>query len=306
MINQLMEQYYANLVYDQEIQKLRLFLRQKYCCEDDEQLLMEMQKLGRNVNSQQHLTFMFASPLVIQRQNSDDYLEIDQLDWPGEWANLRKALSDNNKAIKTRKICGTLENLQLILDEGTLVLHFSGHGQTEDAFQGSEFREFHNKGDVLILESLVGTQNFLTKNQLREYLHKKMDIKLVFVASCHSEQTGWTFHEAGIGHVICTRRETPIKDAAQKKFTARFYRHLFSDEFSICEAFDKARRFIASDSNPLIADEAYKFIIIRPKDKPYNINNQKAQKDFYEKILRHQHDCPCKSIGAFEKGKLQV
>lgn len=201
--------------------------------------------MDKNLNRQQHLTFMFASPLVIERQGSDDYLEIDQLDCRGEWANLYKALSDNNKAIKIRKICGTLTNLQLILDEGTLVLHFSGHGQMEDALKGSEFKDFHNKGDVLILESEVGTQSFLTKQQLREYLHKKTDIKLVFVASCHSEQTGWTFHEAGIGHVICTRRETPISDVAQKKFTERFYHHLFCDELSICEAFWKAKQFIA-------------------------------------------------------------
>lgn len=112
----------------QKDERMTLFLRRKWCIEDDEQLLMEMQKLEKNANRQQHLTFMFASPLVIERQDSDDYIEIDQLDCRGEWAQLSKALADKHKAIKIRKICGTLPNLRLILEEGTLVLHFSGHG----------------------------------------------------------------------------------------------------------------------------------------------------------------------------------
>lgn len=134
-----------------------------------------------------------------------------------------------------------------------------------------EFKQFRNKGDVLIMEKEDGTQQFLPKLQLQEMLkNRKTNTKLVFVASCHSEQTGWTFHEAGVGHVICTRRETPIKDTAQQKFTERFYQHLFSDEMSICDAFHKAQEHILEHSDPSISREAYKFIIIRPKDKPYN------------------------------------
>lgn len=100
---------------------------------------------------------MFASPLVIQRHNSDDYIDIDQLDCAGEWAKLWKALNTHNTNIRTRKICGTINNLQKILHEGTLVLHFSGHGQMEDDMKTLEFKQYKNKGDVLIMEKDDGT-----------------------------------------------------------------------------------------------------------------------------------------------------
>ena len=54
---------------------------------------------------------MFAAPLAIYKNDSNDYYEIDQLDCKGEWDNLYKALSNNKKQIKIRKICGTQPNL---------------------------------------------------------------------------------------------------------------------------------------------------------------------------------------------------
>ena len=101
---------------------------------------------------------MFASPKIIQRHNSDEFIEIDQLDCAGEWAKLWKGLNMHNTNIKTRKICGTMNNLQQILNEGTLVLHFSGHGQLEDDMRMLEFKQLRNKGDVLIMEKEDGTQ----------------------------------------------------------------------------------------------------------------------------------------------------
>ena len=116
----------------------------KRLIKDEKDFDEQMQMWENNHNKYNHLTFMFAAPLAIHSTSMGRYYDIDQLDCKGEWDNLYKALSDKKKHIKLRKICGTLSNFQSILQEGTLVLHFSGHGETEEKLKGTQFDEFKN------------------------------------------------------------------------------------------------------------------------------------------------------------------
>jgi hypothetical protein len=53
----------------------------------------------------------------------------------------------------------------------------------------------------------------VTASMLTDFLKESVDsLKLVFVASCHSESAGKVFSEAGASHVICIRDEYQILD----------------------------------------------------------------------------------------------
>lgn len=66
-------------------------------------------------------------------------------------------------------------------------------------------------------------------------------LKFVFIATCHSEFAGEIFHNAGVDHVICVRQKDTLLDDAAIFFTKKFYRTLFSEKYTICEAFNWAK-----------------------------------------------------------------
>lgn len=74
-----------------------------------------------------------------------------------------------------------------------------------------------------------GTAHFLTERHIKEFLEdSKCLLDFVFVASCHSEKAGKTFHRAGAKHVICIREDEKISDEAQIEFSIKFYEIIFS------------------------------------------------------------------------------
>ena len=62
----------------------------------------------------------------------------------------------------------------------------------------------------------------------------KTELKLVFVASCHSESTGKVFHKAGVNHVICIKDDHVILDEICQEFVKIFYRACIHDKMKIC------------------------------------------------------------------------
>jgi hypothetical protein len=80
-------------------------------------------------------------------------------------------------------------------------------------------------------------------NKLSELLlSQRTLLKLVFVASCHSESAGRVFFEAGATHVICVRDEYKILDEACHEFVKVFYLTCINTSASICEAFEFAKK----------------------------------------------------------------
>jgi len=55
--------------------------------------------------------------------------------------------------------------------------------------------------------------------------------------SCHSEEIGQAFFDAGVKHVICVQKHRKIEDDAAVFFTKKFYENIFVHGFSTCKAF---------------------------------------------------------------------
>ena len=79
----------------------------------------------------------------------------------------------------------------------------------------------------MIFENEDGMPYHLSTGDLKEMLKNDHEISMVFVASCYSESTGWTFHNAGVKHVICIRKDQYVSDDTAIYFTEEFYVNLF-------------------------------------------------------------------------------
>jgi hypothetical protein len=91
-------------------------------------------------------------------------------------------------------------------------------------------------------------------------------LKFVFLASCHSEFAGFLFHYAGVEHVICVKQNEEIFDQAAIILARHFYYFLFSEQNTVCKAFERARLFLGSNPDKKISREASKFLMIKQSD----------------------------------------
>lgn len=70
---------------------------------------------------------------------------------------------------------------------------------------------------------------------------KPTELQFVYVASCHSEQVGRIFLEAGVPHVICIDQNETILDKAAIEFSKFFYDEVFDTYQNICDAYAYAK-----------------------------------------------------------------
>ena len=133
-----------------------MFLKQKYSIDQDEELLAEIRKLDQVMNSKLHLAFLFASPLVTPFRTGDqiNFMDVSKIDYQKELNVVLAGLRNTNNSIKYRKVCATQHNFINILTEGTIALHFSGHGakNNEENFP----RSLRDEGDFLVFEDEDG------------------------------------------------------------------------------------------------------------------------------------------------------
>lgn len=67
--------------------------------------------------------------------------------------------------------------------------------------------------NYLLFENNVGKSVKMDSETIAKILAEiKTQLKLVFVASCHSESTGKLFKEAGVNHVVCVKNDHVILD----------------------------------------------------------------------------------------------
>jgi len=92
---------------------------------------------------------MFSCPLLIKKtiffknkegvhESKEVFEELEQIDYNTEWVNLKKKLNSMKVGLRVRKVCGTQDNLNQILKQGTMCLHYSGHADLENAFTQAE------------------------------------------------------------------------------------------------------------------------------------------------------------------------
>ena len=128
------------------------------------------------MNSKLHLAFLFASPLVTKCDvNGVEKMEhVTKIDHKREFQTVLKSLKSTGNSIKYRKIPATNHNFLTILREGTLALHFSGHGakNNEENFSRARNPNAVNKGDMLMFEDEDGVASYITEQDLKNYLEK--------------------------------------------------------------------------------------------------------------------------------------
>jgi len=69
------------------------------------------------------------------------------------------------------------------------------------------------------------------------------------VASCHSEDTGQIFIDAGVKHVICVKKAEAVDLSTYRLFLKYFFDFLYKWNYSICYSFKEARKKIKEDSD---------------------------------------------------------
>jgi hypothetical protein len=109
----------------------------------------------------------------------------------------------------------TQKNLSDVLNEGTKVLHYSGHGEL----------------DYLAFEGENGAVHRMQQSALDEMMDvfskKRSRLQLVFLSACHSERIGRdTFVRAGVPHVVAVDASSKVDDKLIIEFTSEFYRYL--------------------------------------------------------------------------------
>ena len=74
---------------------------------------------------------MFSMPLgadVRDKNGEIKHKEMPKIEYRTEYNYVYQSLKSTKKNIKMRKICATKDNLVKVLSEGTVALHFAGHG----------------------------------------------------------------------------------------------------------------------------------------------------------------------------------
>ncbi|ETW02532.1 hypothetical protein, variant 1 [Aphanomyces invadans] len=129
---------------------------------------------------------------------------------------------------------------------GLQVLHFSGHGNDHCVY-------FEDNSGVAVP---------ITPHEVAELLPTPLTLKLVFVASCASENIAQAFVALGVPHVVGTKCNTELEDKAAIAFTRRFYDAL-AQGTTVQKAFDVAKNFVASLPNTRNPDQvAHKFQLL--------------------------------------------
>jgi len=177
---------------------------------------------------------------MLKTSDQKYYDVLPPINFAEEFEQIKNSIEDKQIAFNYRYSVANQKNILKSLRENPVGLHFSGHGfqNTEALFQGDKkgWMKHKNKGDVLIFENENGASDFFFTSDLKKMileikenrnmtsepvtpclqpedneadetaqkdLHLHTDLQFVFVASCHSEQVGRIFIEAGVPHVIC-------------------------------------------------------------------------------------------------------
>ena len=103
--------------------------------------------------------------------------------------------------------------------------------------------------------------------------------------------------------MICVKQNEEIYDKAAIALAKHFYHFLFTEQNTVCKAFERAKLFLSSNPDKKISREAQKFIIIKESDdisdripkKFFDVHSLGVGKQHYAQKRAHE----CKSLSAF-------
>ena len=175
----------------------------------------------------------FASPLVKKFNDystGEERVEMmDLLDFSKEFEGAKAGIKETGNAIKVEVVPATLERFTNCLTEKPIGLHFTGHGIVNSSEEiGLNAMDLRREGNCLVFEKDDGSAHFVSQKKLKDLFEMNVSsLKFVFLATCHSEFAGEIFHNAGVEHVICVRKDAEILDEAAISFAKSFYKLLF-------------------------------------------------------------------------------
>jgi hypothetical protein len=165
-----------------------------------------------------HLAFLFASPLVMETSDGSVYDAITPISFREEFDEIISTVGSQNIKFKYRYQVANEISVKEALNDNPLGLHFSGHGfQNKKSLFRNDAKSLaraRGKGDILLFEKDTGASEFFFEENLKQALEvtdcKRLDF--VVVASCHSENAGRVFLNAGVKHVICISKSKTMTD----------------------------------------------------------------------------------------------
>ena len=156
------------------------------------------------------LAYLFASPLVLQTSERNRiYDGLPAINFKEEYEEIFDTMVKSKLKFRVRYQMATEANLKECLNHQPIGLHFSGHGfqKTASSFAKDPegWRKNQQKGDFLLFEQPNGASINMYETDLKQILdtYKPNLPHFVVVNSCHSEQCGKIFANAGVEHVIC-------------------------------------------------------------------------------------------------------
>ena len=198
---------------------------------------------------QETLNVLFSAPLAWRDRNKNTNA-LQRLDYASERDALVEVFKEVHRDVSLCFDFATTEKMRDALSCGCRAMHFSGHG--------------HPKS--LYFEDGRGGLQIIDKDRLKGLLQAgsggPLPLDFVFVAACHSHETGLAFVECGVKHVVAVKIDQMIQDSAAKAFTRAFYVALLSGK-TVQQAFDIARE--ALKASPYVRDsviEGDKFILL--------------------------------------------
>lgn len=193
------------------------------------------------------LIFLYANPLV------SDICDIpikENIDFEKEINLLRYLFNPKaDEIISKPKVIidiASVHNLYNYLSYKTKIFHLSCHGCYNSIKHKKDINKFdnnQNKEYYLYLEQL-GVVNKLAKIDLNNFLtnnHPQLQIDLLFLSVCHSEEIMDLFVKRGVKAIISINSLCEISTDSSLIFSKSFYSHIIQDNQNISDAFEKAK-----------------------------------------------------------------
>ena len=93
----------------------------------------------------------------------------------------------------------------------------------------------------LLFETEFGEGELICASEIKQLLDSQSNLQLdlVILQACHSENVGEVFRQKGAKHVICINQDRSVLDEAAITFSENLYKNLFRGQ-TICAAFNHA------------------------------------------------------------------
>jgi len=210
------------------------------------------------------IAYITSLPLV-QTGESDDVVSIPELRLTEEKEKFEECIeefeesSEPGTVVRYCHFDGTSDKLREVFTRESLVVHFSGHGES----------------DCLMLEDeeKLGLAKKLTANNLQSLIGSTItdsSIKLLVLSACHSESMAEVLLDCGIPHIVAIRQPQTLEEKDAHDFLRHFYLALLRAK-TIAQAFKIGTASISTNKSRqnfvlLPADEEYHKVVIFPGD----------------------------------------